>query len=165
MVRYSQVEVCSGKNLAMRKQKFFQQISILPMLLILLSACSPEISDDPIPFVPFATIYVNLNLPAYQSLKTSGYVYIDGGVRGILLHRLNSTTYVSYERNCSFQPNDACATVEMHVSNLYIFDACCNSSFNLSNGEPSSGPAWRPLRQYRTTLSGTDVIITDDIVN
>jgi hypothetical protein len=134
------------------------------LLILVLNACTPEMTDDPIPYFPFTPIAINLNLPEYQALKTSGFVYVDGGVRGIIIYRANATTYIAYERNCSFQPNEACATIEMHVSNLYMYDPCCNSTFDVLTGEPEGGPAWRPLRQYETILSGTELTITDDIV-
>lgn len=133
--------------------------------MFLLLACEPEMVDDPIPYQPFSTITINLNLPEYTSLRTDGgFQYLnDGGVRGIILYRKNSTTYLAFERNCSFQPNDACATVEVHSSTLYMMDACCGSTFDFS-GLPTGGPAWRPLRQYQTFLTGSQLTITDEVV-
>jgi len=138
--------------------------------LLLAGVCSfgtgcggSDMSDDPVPYVPFDEVVINLNLPAYTSIRTDGgYVYLDGGVRGLIVYRQNATTYIAFERNCSFHPNEACATVEMHVSTLYMLDACCSSTFNLPAGEPTSGPAWRPLIQYRTSLKGTELTITDE---
>ena len=132
----------------------------------LLVACEPNLSDDPIPYVAFNDIVLNLNLPEYISLRTDGgHKEISGGVRGIIVYRVNSTTYKAYERNCSFQPNEACATVNVHTSGLFMTDPCCGSNFNFSDGNPSGEPAWRPLVRYRTQLSGTDLTISSDIVN
>lgn len=136
------------------------------LLLVLVCACNRDLSDDPIPEGFFPDITINLNLPAYIQLKNDGgFVNIDGGVRGIILHRKNSITYLAYERNCSFHPNDACATVEVHSSNLFMIDTCCGSSFSLDDGVPTGGPAWRPLRKYRTYLNGTELVITSESVN
>jgi nitrite reductase/ring-hydroxylating ferredoxin subunit len=133
--------------------------------LILFSGCTPDPGDDPIPFVPFSEIYINLNLPEYVSLKfDGGSMPIDGGVRGLILYRVNATTYYAYERNCSFQPNEACATVDIHISQLYMFDPCCGSSFSFSDGSPIGGLAWRPLRRYRTRVDAEILTITDEIV-
>ena len=94
---------------------------LLGMFMFCLHSCTPDLSDDPIPIVPFAAITINLNLPEYFILKTDGGSKpIDGGVRGIILHRINATTYVAYEQNCSYQPNSACATVEVHASTLFM---------------------------------------------
>ena len=129
------------------------------------SSCKPDLGDDQIPIVPFADITIQLNLPQYVKLATDGgsLELYDGGVRGIILYRQNSSTYLAFEKNCSYHPNDACATVGVHSSTLYMFDACCGSTFRFPDGEPTGGIAWRPLRQYATYLSGSTLTITSDI--
>jgi nitrite reductase/ring-hydroxylating ferredoxin subunit len=132
----------------------------------ILSGCKPDLSDDPIPIIPFAPVTININLPEYQELRTSGVMQIDEpGVQGVILYRVNSTTYHAYERNCSFQPNEACVTVNLDASKLFMTDPCCNSTFELATGNPTGGPAWRPLRQYETSFSGTYLTITDVSAN
>lgn len=139
---------------------------LIVVVMATFSQCAPDPGDDPIPYVPFSEILINLNLPAYIALKTDGAsMTIDGGVRGIILYRVNATTYLAYERNCSFRPNEACATVDVHISNLYMYDPCCGSSFNFADGYPLGGTAWRPLRQYRTSVNSELLSITDEIVN
>jgi hypothetical protein len=134
------------------------------LLLLFLISCEPDLVDDPIPFQPFPDI--NIVIPNHPSLSSDGgnIIINDGGVRGIILYRKNSTTYLAFERNCSYKPNDACATVEVHSSTLFMQDACCGSSFSFE-GIPTGGPAWRPLQQYQTSLSGNTVTITDQIIN
>ncbi len=135
--------------------------------LLLYSSCAPDISDDEIPYVQFPDIIINLNLPAYTNLKfDGGYVYNDdGGVRGIILYRKNVSTYIAYERNSSYHPFEACATVEVHNSSLYIFDPCSNSTFDFNTGNPTSGPAINPLRRYVVQLSSFELTVTDEIAN
>jgi nitrite reductase/ring-hydroxylating ferredoxin subunit len=137
------------------------------LILLSLVACTRDLSDDPIPNIPFADVVINLGLPDYFSLQTDGgFKELNtGGVRGIILYRVNSSTYFAYERNCSYRPNEACATVNVHNSGLFMTDPCCNSSFNFSDGNPSGGPAWRQLQRYRTQLSGSTLTISDEIVN
>ncbi len=136
------------------------------ILLMLVSACGRNLSDDPVPFIPFVDKIINLNLPEFINLRSDGgYVEVSGGVRGIILYRLNSSTYMAYERNCSFRPNEACATVNVHTSGLFMVDPCCGSNFNFSDGNPTGGPAWRPLVQYRTQLNGLTLTISSDVIN
>lgn len=134
--------------------------------MLFLAGCGQELTDDPIPWQPFDIIQLNLNLPEYISLRTDGsHIYLNnGGVRGIILYHQTGSNYFAYERNCSFEPNSACATVEVHVSTLYMFCPCCSSSFDFATGYPTGGPAWRPLRQYETSLNGSTLTITDQIV-
>jgi hypothetical protein len=141
-------------------------IGVLLIFCLGLNSCKPDLTDDAIPVVPFGSVSYNLNLPQFQDLKSKGYLYLnDIGVKGVILHRLNTTAYIAYERNCSYKPNEACATVDVHASTLYMVDSCCASTFDFASGTPTSGPAWRPLRRYETILSGTNLTITDAIVN
>jgi nitrite reductase/ring-hydroxylating ferredoxin subunit len=134
--------------------------------LLFLASCKPDLSDDFIPQIPFPDIVINLNLPQYTTLKSDGgSVSIDGGVRGIIIYRKSSNAYLAYERNCSFQPNEACATVEVHSSNLFLIDTCCGSSFGLDDGNPTGGAAWRPLRRYKTYLNGSELSISSESAN
>jgi hypothetical protein len=135
------------------------------LLIILTAGCEPDRSDDPIPYVPFSDIIINLTLPQYNALYADGgHVSIPGGVRGIIIYRLNSSAYLAYERNCSFHPNDACATVDIDASGFYMIDPCCGSTFSFSTGMPTGGVAWRPLRQYATSLNLNELTITDEVV-
>lgn len=145
------------------------RISKFLLLSVILFSCDPNLVDDPIPIVNFDELVVNLSFPDYTELnREGGYKDVSdlgGGVRGIILYRISSTAFVAYEKNCSYTPNEACATVEVHSSGLFMTDPCCASSFNFSDGLPTGGPAWRPLRQYRTQLNGNVLTITDEIIN
>jgi hypothetical protein len=137
-------------------------VSFISILFLTLS-CNPDLVDDPIPHGNFPDIIITLS--NYPSLiSDGGYILInDGGVRGIILYRKNISMYLAFERNCTFQPGDACATVDIHSSTLFMQDTCCGSSFNF-DGIPTGGPAWRPLLQYQTSLSGNTLTITDNVI-
>jgi Rieske Fe-S protein len=140
------------------------KLIIFAFLTCCLLACSSSGSDDPVPRVSFPPIFINLNLPEYIALRSNGgYKSISGGVRGIIIYRESSTTYYAFERNCTFHPNEACATVEVHSSGLYMTDTCCGSIFDFK-GNPTGGPAVRPLLRYAVTSNGNSLTITDDVV-
>jgi len=135
------------------------------VVLIGLLGCSPDLSDDQIPYQPFADIILNLNLPENIALKTKGTSKeINGGIRGIIIYCQEVGVYYAYERNCSYHPNDACATVNIDNSKLFMIDPCCGSSFEFATGNPMGGIAWRPLQEYQTSFNGVDLIITDQVV-
>ena len=145
-------------------------ISFLGRFLLagfMMLACKSDLSDDAIPFVAFADLVINLSAPEFQPLAVNGgYKDIGSiGVRGVFVYRRDAATYIAYERNCSYHPNEACATVNVHSSNLYMVDPCCNSTFSFTDGTPTGGIAWRPLRIYTTSLAGTQLTITDEIAN
>jgi len=133
---------------------------------ILLVGCSNDLSDDPIFQPTFSDVELNLALPDNFVLQSSGgYKLISQGVRGIILYRKNPSAVLAFERNCSYHPNDACATVEVHSAALYMTDLCCGSNFRWEDGAPTGGPAWRPLQQYSATLNGNTLTVTDQVIN
>lgn len=134
---------------------------------LLIASCEPQLVDDPIPIVAFNDIVLDLNFPENTALRNAGGFreLSRGGVRGIILYRNTGNQFFAFERNCSYRPGDACATVNVHVSGLFLTDPCCNSSFDFTSGAPTGGPAWRPLLQYRAELVGSVLTITDDILN
>ncbi len=142
------------------KRILFRLIVFLPLL-----ACDREEFDDFIPFVPFSDQFINLNNLQYADLQfNGGWVYLNNvGVKGLIIYRENSSTYRAFERNCSYQPNEACATVNVDQGNLFMEDPCCGSSFSFPMGQPIAGPAAFPLRRYITALDGNTLIITDGI--
>lgn len=115
----------------------------------------------------FSTVTVNLNYPQYQRLKLDGgYVYIEGaGLKGIILYKAGENAYMAYERACPHHPGAECAIVQVDGSSLFMIDRCCNSSFSFSDGQPTGGPAQRPLIQYRIDIEGTTLKISDEIIN
>jgi hypothetical protein len=139
-------------------------VYVLSVLVLALS-CSPDESDDQIPFVPFPDIVINLGLPEYFPLQSAGNSKIlnEGGVKGIILYHNTNGNYYAFERNCSYHPNDACSTVGIDATGFRLTDSCCGSYFDFE-GNPISGPAWRPLRRYVTTLVASQLTITDEIV-
>ncbi|GIV36511.1 MAG: hypothetical protein KatS3mg032_0890 [Cyclobacteriaceae bacterium] len=149
----------------MTNSKACTQTPLLICIFALLPACSTGPADDPIPPASFPDIYLNLLLPENLVLQQTGnYRYLNGGVRGLIVYRASATQMRAFERNCSYQPNSACATVEVHNSGLYMHDVCCGSHFNF-DGQPSGGPAWRPLRQYNAILNGNELVITDEVIS
>jgi len=113
----------------------------------------------------FSTISVNLNYPQFQKLKLDGgYVYLEGGgLKGIILYRSSENSYLAYDRACPHNPNGE--IVQVDLSSLFMVDHACHSSFNFSDGQPTGGPAQRPLVQYRVDQEGTVLKISDEIIN
>jgi nitrite reductase/ring-hydroxylating ferredoxin subunit len=137
------------------------------LVLVFLASCSPDLSDDNIPLAHFPDIIVNLSLPSNIALIAKGghKEFNDEGVRGIIVYCEDVGIYHAYERNCSYTPNEACATVNVDASNLFMKDPCCGSSFDFRTGESIGGVAWRPLRKYETLVNGSQLTITENIIN
>ena len=135
----------------------------------LLAACNSN--TDTFTSIPNVPVNVQLDLRDQQNkalLFDNGVVTIppgsangQGGVKGIYVVRQSATSYMAFERNCTYQPLNACATVTLDKSSrLFFRDSCCTSQFDL-RGIVTGGPAPRSLRQYSTSLSGSLLTITN----
>lgn len=121
-------------------------------ILFFTNCQSPDQVNDA-DYVPNVIVnqQINLNDIRYSSLKVDkGWVYISGGVKGIIVYREAASNYKAFERNCSYKPSSTCSKVKVDGSNFYMTDSCCSSFFDFS-GNPTSGPAFRPLKQYLVT--------------
>ena len=120
------------------------------LLCAVCSSCDPQIEDG-IPLA-FVEIDINLNQSDYFELRRDGgYVYILGGVKGIILYRESPDVYRALERNSPVNPSQACAIVDVDQSGLFIVDPCSGATFDF-DGLPSNGISRFPLRIYSTTL-------------
>jgi hypothetical protein len=108
----------------------------------------------------FPPVTINLSYPQYQSLKLDGgFMYInDAGIQGVILYRVNETTYIAFERKCSINDD-----VPVSVDGSSLFMKGCNATYSLSDGYPTSGQTTQPLLKYRTSLTGQTLVITDEV--
>ncbi len=128
--------------------------------LFLLAACENSGPEDQIPGA-IVNETINLTNQQYLSLQfVGGHADINGGVRGIIVYHAPNNEYRAFERNCSYDPLNTCARVEVDGSGLFLVDSCCSSTFNF-DGFPTGGPAGLPLRLYNTILQGNILTITN----
>lgn len=141
--------------------------SLLLSLALLLGACNSATTTQTIPSISFST-QLNITNQQYQALRfDNGVVTLPatglngGGVKGLLIVRKDASTFLAFDRNCPYQPYDACSTVSLdRNSRLYFRDSCCTSQFDF-RGNVTGGPAQRSLRQYATNLNGSILTITN----
>jgi len=100
-------------------------------------------------------IYIYTSEPSFVNLTAvGGWVYVNGGNRGILVYRKSSSEFMAYDRNCTFQSSNACATIYVDASNIIAVDTCCHSEFSIYDGSVLQTPASLPLKAYNTTFDG-----------
>jgi hypothetical protein len=140
--------------------KFRKNILILFFSFFSLFSCGDSTQLTPVLNVPISLIIDLNNLP-YQRLQfDNGWIYINGGLRGLIIYRKNSTNYYAYDRACSYNVQNSCEKVEVDGSGFFLFDPCCKSRFDWE-GQPMSGVARANLVRYRTSLSGSLLYINN----
>jgi nitrite reductase/ring-hydroxylating ferredoxin subunit len=128
-------------------------------LLILTTSCKDEFRGSNIPSVP-VNLFISLQDPEFIDLTTpTGWVYVTGGSRGIIIYRVNQDEFKAYDRHCTFDPTSSCGIIDMDVSNVTLSDACCGSIFSVFSGIPNQGPAVQRLREYTTTFDGNSLSV------
>lgn len=119
--------------------------------------CKKE--DNGVPIVP-VDIYIYTSNPSFINLNAvGGWVYVTGGVRGILVYRKSISEFMAFDRNCTYNSNDACAVVYVDSSNIIATDTCCHSQFSIYDGSVLQAPAGAPLKTYYTTFDGNVIHI------
>lgn len=123
------------------------------LVFILIGSCKKN-NDNSVPLTA-VDIYIYANNPSFINLTVpGGWVYITGGVRGILVYRKSTSEFMAYDRNCTYRPSDACAVVSVDATNIIATDTCCHSKFSISDGSVLQAPAALPLKAYSTTFDG-----------
>lgn len=145
------------------------QFFILHSSLLILGACGSKNDDQPrIPYVP-VNVALTLTNQEFVALRSPNGVVVlppggsgrpnAGGLKGIIVVRQPGVNqYLAFERNCPYQPYDACALISLDRSRLFLRDSCCNSQFDFQ-GQITGGPTRYPLLQYSTSVQGTQLNI------
>ncbi len=116
------------------------------------SGCKKDKNDIPEVYVD---VYLYTTDPAFSPLNaTSGYAYVNGGSRGILIFRKSQNEFMAYDRHCTYNVPEG-NTVTVDATGLLAADAVCSSKFLITDGSPNSGPAINSLKIYQTTFDGT----------
>lgn len=131
--------------------------------LLVFRGCG-EVNPSNIPTVP---VDINLNIydPQFVNLLgTGGAVFIEGGVRGIVVYRASIDQFNAYERYCPYNTHLPCGKVSLHSSGIMLVDDDCSgegcgSKFNIIDGSVIEGPASYPLLRYNTYFDGAIVRI------
>lgn len=122
------------------------------VLILSLFNCKKDASEIPDVYVDY---YLYTTDPAFSPLNaTSGYTYIPGGSKGIVIFRKSQTEFMAYDRHCTYKVPDG-NMVTVDASGLLAEDATCGSKFLMTDGSPNQGPALNVLKQYQTAFDGT----------
>ncbi len=129
------------------KFNYFSKIAFFFMFLLFFFNCKTP--ENKIPYV-YVNFTIDIDKPEFFELNAIGnYVYVTGGVSGIVVYRDGLNDFFAYDRACPFDPE--CGRVFVEDNGYRLRDSCCNSEFSLTmDGAVLKGPAEKPLRKYAT---------------
>jgi len=126
-------------------------------ILFFILSCNKKtqnVSQNPVASVP-VNITVFPNDPINFKVQTiGGWMYMDGGIHGIVLYRLSNEQFLAFERSSTHLPNNANAKAFVQKDNFTLRDTISGSEWRLIDGIVTKGPAEWGLRQYGTTYDG-----------
>lgn len=120
-----------------------------------IAACTKN-EQHPVPNIPF-DFTIDISLPSYSALTgVSGWAYVNGGSRGIIVYRRGINEFVAFDRHSPADPvGTACDQPLVPDDNnfLQLNDTCNNAAFSLYDGSPISDLKFG-LRMYQTMWDG-----------
>ena len=106
-------------------------------------------------------VYLTSGTPQFMPLNiVTGYTYVLGGNKGILVYRKSQTEFLAFERNCPHDGNSVQnAMISVTSDQITLIDSICGSKFLITDGSIVNGPSAFPLFQYYTSFDGTTLRI------
>jgi hypothetical protein len=123
-------------------------IKIVSVFLLLFFACF-SCKDNYNGSVPYpGKVSFNISLNTGNLVHVSGYEYYTGGLRGVVVYRLDMVNFLAYDRACPYDWADG-GYVVYDPATMTLNCEECGSSFNILDGYPKTGTiATSPLRMY-----------------
>ena len=110
-------------------------------------------------------VYVQFQIPLSEIGGVGQAIYTNDnyGVKGIIIYHEGFNNFLAYDRACSYAPQENCEKVELNdsLAPSFLVDNCCGSTFFLSDGSPTGGPASVPLKQYHTSSDGSYLYVSN----
>jgi len=133
-------------------------------ILFLSAVISPSCDSNRGQIIPYVQIHVDLDL--YAELGSMGIgttrIIPNEGYQGIVLYREADLFFHAYDLTCTEYPEHDRAVVRDTVFDGVFKCPKCDSRYVIINGAyPDSGPAEFPLVEYRTSIQGNLLLITN----
>ena len=140
------------------------KIGMFFVILLLLGVIAISCESNRKQIIPYVQVHVDLDL--YAELGSLGIgstmVIPNEGYRGIVLYREDDMLFHAYDMTCTEYPlHDEAVVQDTIFDGVYICPEC-ESRFVIFNGAyPDAGPAEFPLVEYRTSIQGNLLLITN----
>ena len=131
---------------------------ILIIFILTLSSCKDKktqpVDNNPVPYVQ-VDLAIYPNDPLFTNVQyVGGWMYVAGGINGIVIYRKTEQEFVALERTSPYSPNDSRSKVFVMKDNFTLRDTISDSRWRMFDGIVTQGPNTWPLRIYGTTYDG-----------
>lgn len=134
-------------------------VSLMCLCALLFTTCETRYQHQTIPNVDLRfTIYPN-NASYAELNHYGGYQYFTGGVAGVIVYRLDETTFFAYDRACPYDWEDQDSWLWVDPGGLLIVDEHCGAMFSILDGSPISGPTSLSLKHYKCRYDGASLLV------
>jgi hypothetical protein len=150
--------ICNKLGSFAVKSSGYMRIVLFVILIVTAVSCKKKstqnAAQNPVPSVP-VQLKVYPNDPLYFKIQvTGGWMYIDGGINGIVIYRKSDQEFVAIERSSTYAPNDVKSRVMVMKDNFTLRDTISDSQWRMFDGSVTKGPATWSLRLYGTSYDG-----------
>ncbi len=136
-----------------------KKILYIAILFAFLPSCRDK-NNYQIPYVP-VNITININQPDFFNLTVpTGWVYVTGGSRGIIVYRRSESEFVAIERHSTYQVDQHCAVIVLE-DGIILDDPCSDSQWIITDGSIANGPTNAPLVTYDTSFNSPYLTIAN----
>jgi hypothetical protein len=139
-----------------RIKKYFTHLALFGLFLLIIG-CGKDNNNQ-------QSIIPNVQVNFYVYPNTIDFIevqnfreYNNYGYRGVIVFRLDQTTFMAYEKACPFDADLESGVVYVDMSTFSMVDSTCKSSYNLLDGMPNGGPSSTPMLQYGTFFDGNQL--------
>ena len=128
------------------------------IIFFLFQGCEKN-EKHPLPNVD-VDLYINLSYAENVALNTPGGSKIfNQGINGIIVFRIDNSTFGAYEITCPYESETMDCYVE--VNGVVARCPCCGSEYFLNDNSILKGPTKWPLKSYYTDFTGIVLLVTN----
>lgn len=138
-----------------------KNLVVLVMLFVICSCKKKanETPNNPVPSVAVDIIMYPNDPLNYPIQSIGGWMYVNGGLNGLIVYRKSNEEFIAIERTSTFLPENPAARVKVMSDNFSLRDTVSESRWRIIDGVVTKGPADWPLRLYGTTYDNNTLRI------
>ena len=133
-------------------------LGLFVFILLTTFGCVKDTTGIPNVYIDIPPI--SLHNPDYSKLLApNNFVFLEGGVAGIVVYNTGRGGYVAYDRCSTVNPDERNALVIDDDTGFNLVDPVSGAKFDLATGFPTKKPAEKALLTYSVIITGNGYIL------